>query len=153
MPSRCGILAGVTVIWIASFFLAFSGCSSQTQSREREQSNLKPLAIFYGQFIGRHSGQSPANEAEFKSYLQTIPVTKLASFGVTNVDSIFTSSRDQKPYVVVYGCQSSTAAEAPDQVIAYEQVGRGGKRFVAFLVGKIDEVDDARFKQLVPDTP
>jgi hypothetical protein len=153
MPSRSSALMGFTLTWVALFLLALSGCRSQTQSRERQQSNLRPLAVFYGKFIGRHRGQPPANEAEFKAFLKTIPATELALFGVENVEGIFTSSRDQKPYIVLYGSPSSKAAESPDRVIAYEQDGAKGKRFVAFVIGKIDEVDEARFRQLVPNAP
>jgi hypothetical protein len=36
-------------------------------------------------------------------------------------------------------------------VIAYEQEGIDGKRFIATSVGAIEEVDAARFRELVPD--
>jgi hypothetical protein len=38
-------------------------------------------------------------------------------------------------------------------VIAYERTGDGGDRFVAFASGGVEEVDEDRFRQLVPDAP
>jgi hypothetical protein len=35
--------------------------------------------------------------------------------------------------------------------VAYEQEGVDGKRYVATVVGAVEEVDEARFRELVPD--
>jgi hypothetical protein len=140
-------------IGLAGLLVALSGCGSEKQSEEREQSNLKPLAVLYGQFTAQHRGQAPSNEDEFKKFIQALPPEKLASFKVANVDILLVSARDQKPYVVVYGPAPSAGSSPTNRVIAYEQTGVGGKRFVAFSVGKIEEVDQARFKELVPGAP
>ena len=39
---------------------------------------------------------------------------------------------------------------AGQPVIAYEQEGVGGKRFIASSLGAVDEVDEATLAQLVP---
>jgi hypothetical protein len=125
-----------------------NGCGvGHRASQEREQSNLKPLAVFYGQFIGQHRGQPPANEKEFKEFIRSLGAKQVAGFDVSDVDSLFISSRDQKPYVVLYG---KNAPLGKDRVVAYEQEGKGGKRFLATDVGNIQEVDEARFKEMVP---
>ena len=135
-------------------FCAFPlGCGGQRASREREESNLKPLAVFYGQFTGRHRGRSPANEAEFKEFLRSLSSEQLATFNVTDPESLFVSPRDQEPYVIIYGSPSGPPGPGGAPVIAYEQVGVGGKRFVASSIGAVEEVDEARFKELVPDAP
>ncbi len=147
--------------WGASFYLALGcvlllGCSAHDEGQSTEESNLKSLAIFYGQYTGEHQGQGPASEAEFKKYVESLNSEALSSFGITDPSSIFISSRDKKPYVVIYGAgggiPDGTGGDA-GPVIAYEQEGVGGKRFIATSLGMIEEVDEARFKQLVPNSP
>jgi hypothetical protein len=38
-------------------------------------------------------------------------------------------------------------------VVFHETVGAGGSRWVAYDLGAIELVDDATFKQMVPDAP
>lgn len=129
------------------------GCGgAQEQARRQEESRLKPLAIFYGQFTGQHRGKPPTSEAEFKEFIRTQGAEQLASFQVNNLETLFVSERDEKPYVVLYGEASKNSPPGPAgaPVVAYEQQGVGGRRFVASSMGAVEEVDEARFKQLVP---
>jgi len=130
-------------------WLVVAGCS-HSASKATEESNLKPLAVFYGRFISQHRGQAPANEAEFKAFVKSLSKAELDGFKITDPESIFVSSRDGKPYATHYGAASGAAGPSGSPVIAYEQAGKGGKRFVATTVGAVEEVDEARFKQLVP---
>jgi hypothetical protein len=130
------------------FCALLSGCgAAHRESQEREQSNLKPLAVFYGQFIGQHRGQPPASEKEFKEFIRSSGTRQLAGFDVSNVESLFVSSRDQKPYVVLYG-KNAPAGKA--RVVAYEREGKGGTRFIANDLGDVQEVDEAQLKEMVP---
>lgn len=129
------------------------GCGrSRRQAAAREESRLKPLALLYGQFTGRNRGNPPASEAQFKEFIRSRGPEQLASFGVDDVDELFVSERDGKPYVVLYGeaAQGNPPGPAGAPVIAYEQEGVGGKRFVASSMGAVEEVDEARFRELVP---
>jgi hypothetical protein len=131
--------------------LSFASGCSENQSAEREQSNLKPLSVFYGQYLGMHRGQPPASEQEFKQFLQTISKDRLASMQVKSIDELLISSRDGKPYVILYAPPSKTGKELPSTtVVAYEQEGKGGKRFIARMLGAIEELDEAKFKEAVP---
>lgn len=136
--------------------LACLGCGGpgSEASRAREESGLKPLAIFYGRFVPQHLGQPPKDEAEFKAYLiepQNLEELQKV-FNVPNLDALFVSSRDKKPYIVIYG---PTSGEGPagQPVVAYEQEGVNGKRFVASKMGAVEEVDEARFRKMVPNAP
>lgn len=144
---NCGKAMGMLVLCLAAV-----GCSSHQVNLEEEQSNLKPLATLYGQFIGQHRGQPPANEAEFKAFVKAQGADLLASFHVTDAEQLFVSSRDGKPYVVVCGPAAMQGPPGPagSPVVLYEQEGVGGKRFVASSMGAVEEVDEARFRQLVP---
>jgi hypothetical protein len=39
----------------------------------------------------------------------------------------------------------------PNAVVFYEKAGKNGKRYVAYPMGKVEEVDEAKFKELVPE--
>jgi hypothetical protein len=116
---------------LGACLLAGCGRSEQAKSRELEASNLKPLGIFYGRFIGQHGGQPPANEAEFRAFVKSLGKDELATFGISDADRLFISPRDGKPYVILYGPVSGPPGPAGSPVVAYEQEGQWGKRFVA----------------------
>ena len=128
------------------------GCGgAQRKAREIAESNLKPLAILYGQYIGQHRGRPPGNEAEFKAFIKSLPPARLATLTANrDADSLFISPRDGKPYVVLYGRSKGPPGPGGAPVVAYEQEGRGGRRFVASSMGAIEEVDDAAFRRMVP---
>ena len=144
-------------LYTVVFCTLATGCGgSQRESQEREESNLKPLAIFYGQFTGQHRGRPPSDEDEFKQFIRSLGSEQLATFGVTDPESLFISSRDQKPYVIIYGGAARSAVGTlggPSRVVAYEQVGKDGLRLVANDLGAVEEVDEARFREMVPDAP
>jgi len=112
-----------------------TGCGSQKKSLARQQSGLKKLAIVYGRFLSQHRGKPPAN---------------LTSFGIDDSNRVFISNRDNKPYVIIYGQPKGPPGPGGSPVIAYEQQGEAGMRWVASALGAVEEVDEARFRQLVP---
>lgn len=128
--------------------LAILGCSD-APARAKEESNLKPIAVFYGRYKSRHRGQPPANEAEFKAFLKS-QSADLASLFKTDPEKVLVSPRDGKPVVILYGPVKGPAGPGGSPVVVYEQEGQGGKRFVASELGAVEEVDQARFDQLVP---
>lgn len=125
------------------------GCGQRTQSKSQQESRLKPLAMLYGQYMGQHRGQPPQSEADFKKFVES-QQGFLKQFGITDPATLFISERDGHPYVVIYGKPQGPAALGGQPVIAYEKVGVGGKRFVASQLGAVEEVDETRFKELVP---
>jgi hypothetical protein len=132
--------------------LLVSGCGgTRTASQKTEQSTLKPLAVFYGRYISSHMGQPPPNEEEFKKFVSSLPAEDLKGFNLTSADQVFVSDRDKQPYKVIYGVPSGPPGPAGAPVIAYEQQGVGGKRFVASNLGAVEEVDEAKFKEYVPN--
>jgi len=144
--------SGLGLLLVCAFLV---GCGSHQANLEQEQSSLKPLATLYGRFIGQHGGQPPADEAQFKEFINSGGKDLLDTFNVGGADELFVSSRDGKPYVVLYGPEATKGPPGPagSPVVAYEQEGVGGKRFVASSMGAVEEVDEARFQQLVPGAP
>lgn len=128
-----------------------SGCAQRESTQAQVASNLKPLAVLYGKFTGSHRGRSPENEKEFKDYIKSLSESDLAALKISDAEKLFVSARDGQPYVVVYGGPKGPAGSSSSPVVVYEQVGVGGKRFVATALGAIEEVADARFREMVPD--
>ncbi len=126
------------------------GCGKGNRpSTDILKSNLKPLVALYNQYRGGHQGKAPANEAEFKKFIGALGQERLAPLtGGKDMESLFTSPRDKKPYVIRYGQQAAApGAPAEPSVLAYEQEGVGGKRLVITTLGEIQELDEAQWKQ------
>lgn len=133
----------------AALVLSLAGCSNSAKEAAQESSNIKPLAIFYGQYVGRHQGQPPPNEAEFKTFVKENQAL-ITGLNIADADALFISSRDKKPYVVIYGVASGPPGPGSQPVVIYEQEGVDGKRYVASSLGAVEEVDEAKFRQYVP---
>jgi hypothetical protein len=140
----------VSVCACALMALTLTGCSSEevTQVAPTE-SSIKELSIMYGGFVGRNGGRPPRSYDEFKAY-----VTKNLSTGSSpktpeQITQILTSPRDQQPFKVVTG---TVPVVAPgEQVpVVYEAVGVDGMRAVAFSLGKVELLDDAKLKAAIP---
>lgn len=143
MKWRLGVLFSCCII--------AAGCQDKT-GRELEpvETNVKNLAIFYGRYVSQNRGQTPANEEELKKFIAGHPASELAAFKITDVGQLFVSPRDKQPYVIRYGFALPPPGPSGSPVIAYEKAGVGGRRFVAFANAGVEELDDARFRQLVP---
>jgi hypothetical protein len=141
-PRRLQVLLTVAVL--------AAGCSSQPGLTPRNSSNLVRLASLYGVYASQHNNVGPANEQEFKKFILAQPPEGLKTLGIdpAQIDQFFTSPRDNQPFRILYRVRAGDPTRPP--VIAYEQTGSGGTREVAFLFGKVEEVDEARFRQLVP---
>ncbi len=120
-----------------------AGCGGESQEHiDRETSNMKPLVILYGKFLSRNRGQPPANEEAFKKFIQAAAATTLESFEVANVDELFVSSRDGKPYGIRY----RGMPPLPDDIVIYEQDGVDGVRYVADSLGSVTEKTEQEFQ-------
>ncbi|MFN0022037.1 MAG: hypothetical protein ACKVP0_27630 [Pirellulaceae bacterium] len=133
---------------------AVAGCHDRGRSNQAEQeSPLKPIAIFYGDFLNQHQGKPPASEAEFKAFLkETKNADRLKeTFKITDIDKLLISPRDNKPYVINFGTMSGNLGPGGLPVVAYEKEGLKGKRFVASALGGVVEVDEAEFRKMIPN--
>lgn len=131
-----------------------AGCSDPGRSNKVEQeSPLKRLAIFYGSYLSQHQGKPPGGESEFKAFLKEAANADMlkAQFQITDIDTLFISPRDNKPYVVYYSISSNSQGPGGAPVVAYEKEGLNGKRFVASALGAVVELDENAFRAMVQD--
>jgi hypothetical protein len=128
-----------------------AGCGSPgtNQSSDPSSSHLRWLLALRTQAISQ--GQAPKNEEEFKRFINSLDAAALdrvkAASGISNIEELFISERDGQSYVIFYG--EPPAGVAAD-VVAYEQKGVDGKRFIGYGLGVVGEVDEQRFNELVP---
>lgn len=123
------------------------GCSSQRvpSLAEVNNTNIKKLRGAYGLYLFQHSLRGPESEEQLKEYLRTDEgaQVKLGRMGMTvdQIDSIFISERDGKPFKVRYGLRG-----LGDHAAVFEAEGVDGKRMVALTNPR--EVDEAEYDQL-----
>lgn len=134
----CGVATSIAI-------LAVSGCGPSKQQTEQE-SNIKAITIAYGRYFQGNRGQPPATEAEFRAFVEKMPADQL---GVQDPASMWTSSRDNLPYVVVYGPNPNPPGPS-GPVVIYESKGVNGKRYIGTSLGNTEEVTEERFRELVP---
>lgn len=65
------------------------------------------------------------------------------------LDKAFVSDRDGEPFVVRYGQRIGSVGGTSTQVIAHEKTGKGGRRLVSFVSGKVELADDARLQEVL----
>ena len=134
---------------ILSYSLSL-GCERTESFSKTESSNLKPLAVMYGRFISSNAGRGPKDEAELKAFIKSRPSDELSNLNASDVESLFVSSRDKKPYKLKFDAKPLVPGQSAN-IFAWEQDGIDGKRFVAGTLGEILEVDPEKFRQLVPN--
>jgi hypothetical protein len=123
--------------------IALTGCNGGGDASSDAHSNIRVLTRFYTR-VSQELGRPPKDEAEFKERIKAINAD-LSAFGVSSVDELFVSERDGQPLVVDYGDFPKGSS-----VVIYEQTGVNGKRMVGQRIGSVEEVDEAKFKELVP---
>ena len=136
----CGVL----------FAIGWVGCGGHSSSTMAgpQASNLRSIGSAYQLFLKEHR-RLPANENEFQEFVALVAAEDLKARNVT-VEQIMTSERDGQPYVVF--CRDNPPPDG-SFVAAYEQVGVEGRRYVADTAGNVKEVDEASFRELVPNGP
>ncbi len=134
-----------TLTVIVTFVMCIAGCGGGGPSQEEQQltSNMQGLANAYGRCTSQNRGRPPRNEAQLRKFIESLGPDWLQQYQAETVDDIFISSRDGKPYVVLYG-------KLGIKYVAYEQEGVDGTRFVADDLGIAKEMDEATFRQEVP---
>jgi hypothetical protein len=116
---------------------------------------LKALANFYLDYAVAQHGQGPANEQALKKHIRSQPgfILKTNGLDPDAIDAVFSSERDQEPFVILYGLRITKISGESAPLLAHEKTGKNGKRLVAYANAKVDHVNEARFKELAAPQP
>jgi hypothetical protein len=127
---------------LPAFAAALVGCSGKDGGALKEEmSHVRLLTNVYSMAASK-LGHVPHDQQEFKQTIAALAV-KPEKMKVGSIDELFVSERDGQPLVVVYG-----ALPKDSDVVVYEQTGVDGKRQVGHRIGMVEEVDEARYKEL-----
>jgi hypothetical protein len=130
--------------------IGLSGCGDKEKPQSENDRNLQALSVLYGKYSRSNRGVGPPNEVEFRKYVSGLPQSELAPLNLnsSNVDSIFRSPRDNQPYGIAWNVRGTVPSpNSSGTMVIWEQAGVGGKRMVADVLGKIEEIDEATFNQ------
>ena len=147
LGGSCWLLCAMAV---ASASLA--GCSPTSSGYSPTEARLNRLGLSYGLYAGQHQGRPPASIEEMGEFLErSVLPEQLEAMGAKSADDLLVSPRDGKPFkMVALGRLPAPSVGQPPLVVFYEQAGEGGKRYVAYLGGGVEELDEERIKELVP---
>jgi hypothetical protein len=128
-------------------FCAASGCDNgppgytETEAKTR----LTRLLRLYQLYVDRNR-KGPANEQALREFAKQLTSVEKDEYLIgDDVESIFTSSRDNQPFVIKYNLNTQPGGET--RAVAWEAVGQGGRRYVALNIGYVEEYDEETFQQ------
>jgi hypothetical protein len=128
--------------------LVVVGCSSEKPAEDMIK--LTRLVDFQHQFAESHDGREPGSADELREWVKEKNPQELAERQITDVDSLFTSSRDGEPFVIVPREKGAVTSDQ-NRIVAYEQKGIDGLRLVAFDLGQVMEMDGELITHLQED--
>ena len=138
------------IFWLlcaTAWLLPIAGCSHVDKPLLQETEHLRPLAVLFGKYLASHQGKPPADEKALRDFVQSLSPDELQTYGASNVETIYTSTRDKKPYILNF---NSAANPGDAGIVAYEQEGLAGKRYVATSLGEVKLIELAELQKLVP---
>ena len=129
------------------------GCGGDNTVEEvgkMNSTNINRLANLYSAFQNGVSGGGsggPKDESEFRKYIQNYPADKLKMMGVdtSNLDGLFKSERDGKPFKIRYKVGGGRGS--PASPVVFETEGKGGKKQVGFAGNTtVEDCDQATYE-------
>ena len=128
-----------------------AGCSSDKTAQlvgEMNKSNIQRVANLYAAYQNMKSAGGPQDEKEFKEFISAYAPDKLKMMGVnaSDLEGVFKSERDGQAFKVRYKVGGGKGSVAP---VVFETAGKDGKKQVGFTGGKVEDCDDARYKELL----
>lgn len=149
------LVASSAVLWPGAVvaFVLCAGCGTPKSGPiAPEQTALSWLGTMYGMYIGQHGGETPKSADDLRKFVEkTVKPDTLSRLKVSNVEGLFVSPRDGKPYVLVsYAKLPPPVGGQPAPIALCEAEGQGGKRAVAFVGGNTQQVTEQELQKLLP---
>jgi hypothetical protein len=139
-------LATVTVTILIG--IGPSGCGPTVAPPEPEAKvRLTKLLRLYQVYVDKNKKGPPSEQAlrEFGSKLS--PQQRDEYLIGDDLDTIFTSPRDNQKYEVRYNVKLDPG---DTRAVAWEATGQSGMRYVALSTGYVEEYDEETFKEYKP---
>ncbi len=139
-------------LFFAGILLVAAGCGKgnigDKMVAEGNDANVKRLANLYYFHQLKNNFEGPADEAAFKSFINSLDDERLKMAGVekAEVDNLFVSERDSQPFKIRYGLLSKV--RGPSLPVVFEETGVSGMRQVGFTNSAMQEVDQAEYDRL-----
>jgi hypothetical protein len=127
-----------------------TGCTGDNDESQTAQ-RLQGIAQVYLDYAAARSA-GPASEQVLREHLAGLPDFVREGYGFAGLseDEAFRSLRDGEPFVIRYGLGLGGLSGNSSPVLAYESRGtEAGLRLVVYLSTKVEQVDEARLRELV----
>jgi hypothetical protein len=132
---------------VAVLFGCGRGDDPAARIAEMNNSNIRRVANLYNAFQLRKGMKGPKDKAEFTAFIQNeMSPVKLERMQVdkTNIEGLFTSERDEQPFVIRYGVGGGLGSA---NAVVFEKEGVDGIRQVAFTNGTVEEMAAAQYDE------
>jgi hypothetical protein len=133
---------------LVPLLLAVTSCSRVKVEPRAEvppvEADIRSVVALYTDYR-QAVGKPPTAEA-LKAWAKKLKKEALSQRGITDVDKVFVSSRDNLPFVTV-------PPSGDLSVVVFERKGVDGKRFIGTQQGSAFEIDEAYFRANVPNAP
>jgi hypothetical protein len=136
----CSLWSRIGILILVVLGGAAAGCRPSPEEmikdafKQEFRENGRRVAVMYARFMGAPKGpvrgpndfKGPADEAELRSFMASMPANSLAELGITDPQAagLFVSERDGKPFRIRYGL---TGPLSTTYVIVCEAEGVGGR--------------------------
>src|SRR5262245_32888802 len=133
---ECVVKFDKTLMVVALSFCVALGCGGGGGG-DPEPTDAEKNLLALGSAIAHYTSKNarpPADLAQVKTWLKSVDAKKLQDWGITDVEKIFVSPRDNQPYLY------AKPAELQSPIYAYETTGVGGKKQMVGYALHVDEV-------------
>jgi hypothetical protein len=146
MNIRWLILRGVAVAAALLLCLGASGCRPRVDASEPEAKvRLTKLLRLYQKYVEANK-KGPPDEKALRDFGQKLSEQERDEYLIgDDLDSIFTSPRDNQKYVIRYDLKLNPGG--PTKAVAWEATAQNGKRYVALSMGYVEEYDEETFQE------
>lgn len=146
--TRRGIRNFVPAVVLACVACFGSGCGSNPSTVVGKPPEKEPIAGILSVWVDYHQHHKKhPSLSDLKSHIKSMKPEQLSRMEISNPDAVFTSPRDNQPYVVV------TPKSPMGGVVIYEKTGVGGKHQTATSTGSIIDMSDDDLKGAIGKNP
>lgn len=154
--------------------IANVGCESKPEQPINETAKrLRILSQMMLRHAAAHKGDMPKDEKALREFVKTIPEQERSGMDLKNIDDLFISPGDNKPFIIKYGLKPNfsvmsggansgsygkvgpgkggsptTSAARPDMPLMATE-SSGARRYVLFVTGEIRQMDEGEILPLL----